>query len=73
MLSLALISGTQRLYLNLGFSVVTTPTSSSAALKSMFRTEDRHDIASWRETAELASEDDDWTRFWKPEQSELKD
>lgn len=46
MLSLALISRTQHFYLNLGFSVVTTPTSSSAALKSMFRTEDRQDIAS---------------------------
>lgn len=37
------------IHLNLGFSLVTTPTSSSLALKSMFRTEDRHDIASWNE------------------------
>lgn len=45
--TLALIS--ECIHLNLGFSLVTTPTSSSLALKSMFRTEDRHDIASWKE------------------------
>lgn len=33
-------------YLNLGVSLVTTPTSSSVALKSMLRTDERHIIAS---------------------------
>lgn len=42
-------SRSERIYLNLGFSFVTMPTSSSLALKSMLRTEDRHDIASWKE------------------------
>ncbi|KAA8593778.1 hypothetical protein FQN60_004612 [Etheostoma spectabile] len=36
-------------YLNLGFSLVTTPISSSLALKSKDRTEDRHVIANWKE------------------------
>lgn len=63
--SLALISRTLHFYLNLGLSLVTTPTSNSVGLKSMFRTEDRHDIANWRKTSQEslsvsadASEDD---------------
>lgn len=36
-------------YLNLGFSLVTTPTSSSLALKSNDKTEDRQEMANWKD------------------------
>lgn len=39
-------------YLNLGLSLVTTPISSSLALKSTDRTEDRQEMANWIERTE---------------------
>lgn len=46
-------SPTGRFYLNLGCSLVTTPTSNSVALKSIFSTDDRHEIANWGKMREL--------------------
>lgn len=41
-------------YLNLGLSLVTTPISSSLALKSTDRTEDRQEMANWKDRKENA-------------------